>query len=255
MDPITIKNMKEYDAHAQEWHQAIPENVGHRFLEKPAMEQKLPDDLTGMNVLCIGVGSGEELAKIIDRHPQTIVGIDISKKLLKIAQKNFPQVQLLQMDMTALQFPEDTFDFVYSSLTFHYAKDWDQLLSGIMRVLKKNGRLLCSTHNPKFWAQFPKTVASHVNARGIQTWEYNTLLPGNVKATYYNVADKTIIEEALQNAGFMIEEFYHPKVTMATEDIDDSVRERYLKLKEQNEAIPLFLIIKAYKGSARSRYV
>src|SRR3989338_7530293 len=101
MDIVTEKNTKQYDTHAKEWQASMDSNLGHKYLEKPAMEQELPKDLTGKAVLCI-------------------------------------DVEFYKMEMTDLSFPDNSFDLIYSSLTFHYAKDWDILLSEIRRVLKES---------------------------------------------------------------------------------------------------------------------
>ena len=45
MDIVTEKNEKQYDAHAKDWQIAMENNVGHKYLEKPAMEGELPKDL------------------------------------------------------------------------------------------------------------------------------------------------------------------------------------------------------------------
>ena len=88
---------------------------------------------------------------ILKRHPRKVVGIDVSTKLLDIAKTRFPDVEFQKMEMTDLRFHDNSFNLIYSSLTFHYAKDWDILLSGIYRVLKENGELFFSTHHPVYW--------------------------------------------------------------------------------------------------------
>lgn len=247
MDQFTLKNMREYDAHAREWHSAMPGNVGHKYLEKPAMERELPRDLSGVRVLCIGVGSGEELLALLARSPGKIVGIDVSNGLLNIASRNFPEVEFVQMDMADLRFPDGSFDFIYSSLTFHYAKDWEGLLTGVNRVLIENGRLLFSAHNPEFWARFPATGISHENRRGTRAFERTVPLPGNITATYFNVADAAMIKDELENAGYEIERFFFPEIFPIEKEADVSERDAYLKLKSQNEPTPLFLVVKARK--------
>src|SRR3989344_6843284 len=106
MDIVTEKNEKQYDAHAKDWQIAMENNVGHKYLEKPAMEGELPKDLISKDILCIGVGSGDELIEILKRHPSKVVGIDVSSKLLDIARARFPDVEFQKMEMTDLLFPD-----------------------------------------------------------------------------------------------------------------------------------------------------
>ncbi|MFA6414426.1 MAG: class I SAM-dependent methyltransferase [Candidatus Paceibacterota bacterium] len=139
MHDHTAKNEKSYDTHAEEWESAMPINLAHKYMEKPAMTALLPQDLHGKSVLCIGTGSGEELDLLSRRGAEDITAIDISNELLKRAAAKFPAVKYHKMDMMNLFFADESFDFVYSSLAFHYASDWDKLLSEIYRVLKKGG--------------------------------------------------------------------------------------------------------------------
>src|SRR3989344_3361525 len=107
---IIEKNAQEYDARAQSWQASMSTNMGHKYLEKPAMEKELPATFEGKSVLCIGVGSGEELQEILKRNSAYVTGIDISNELLNIAKSRFPNVDFRKMDMTAMDFADATFD-------------------------------------------------------------------------------------------------------------------------------------------------
>ncbi len=245
MDPITEQNRKEYDTRANDWEAAMPGNLGHKYLEKPAMVSLLPTSLSGQSVLCIGVGAGEELEELLERHPTKITGIDISAGLLKIAKSKFPDVELLKMDMTELDLPEASFDLVYSSLAFHYAKDWDILLSGVAQVLKEGGTLVFSTHNPAYWRMKSATGNSYKNPRGVITDEYTAIIAGDVPITYYCHRDAQEILDAVKHAGFEVKEAFTAKVIEV--DVPPNEKEAYEKLKEKNSNPPLFLIVKAIK--------
>lgn len=223
-------------------------NMGHKYLEKPAMENELPVTFEGKAVLCIGVGSGDELQDILRRHPAHVTGIDISNELLNIAKSRFPDVEVKKMDMSAMDFPDATFDYVYSSLTFHYAPDWDVLCSEIYRVLKKGGKLLFSTHHPDYWSRKTPTGKSYTNDRRVTLTEHAAILPGDVKIIYYNHTDTDSINEALSHAGFNIEKSFVPfvvEVDANTLPVQD--KEGYAKLKTKNTESPLFYLIKATK--------
>lgn len=105
-------------------------------------------------MLAVGCGSGEEMGLLLAKGAaeQDLVGIDISEELLTKARERFPAATFLVRSMENLgEFDADSFDFVYSSLTFHYANDWQPILAGIKRTLKPGGRLLFSTHHPVKW--------------------------------------------------------------------------------------------------------
>lgn len=247
-DSIIEKNAQEYDAHAKSWQASMGTNMGHKYLEKPAMEKELPVSLEGKSVLCIGVGSGDELQEILKRNPAYVVGIDISDELLNIAKSRFPNVEFQKMDMNAMNFPDSTFDYVYSSLTVHYAKDWDILCSEIYRVLKKWGELLFSTHHPDYWSRKTPTGNSYTNERGVTLTEHTALLPGDVTIIYYNHPNTNSICDAVRHAGFEIEKSLAPSVVEVEMDsLPEQDIEGYAKIKTKNAESPLFYIVKAIK--------
>ncbi|MCK6462675.1 MAG: class I SAM-dependent methyltransferase [Candidatus Pacebacteria bacterium] len=246
MDTATEKNEKEYDLRAKEWQAAMATNFGHLYLEKPAMAKMLPYSLVDKNVLCIGVGSGDELEEILKRNPNNVVGIDISNNLLDIARTRFPQVEFLKMDMTRMMFEDNSFDFIYSSLTFHYARDWDVLLAEVGRVLKDGGLVLFSTHHPIKWGNKNPTGNSYTNPRGITLTEHTAILPGDIEVIYYNHASENAIREALEHAGFCVKSFIAPPVVDVPLDVFNSAeKEEYLKFKENNSKKPIFLVVSA----------
>lgn len=247
-DAVKEKNTGEYDAHARSWQAAMSTNVGHKYLEKPAIEKELPGTFEGKAVLCIGVGSGDELQEILARNPARVTGIDLSAELLNIARSGFPGVELQQMDMTAMDFPDASFDFVYSSLTLHYAKDWDVLCTEIYRVLKKGGELLFSTHHPDYWSRKTATGNTYTNQRGIILTEHTALLPGDVTIIYYNHPGINSILDAMEHAGFEIETSFAPTVIdVAADTLAEQEAASFRELKTINAELPLFFIVKAIK--------
>lgn len=145
-------SLAAYDAQAADWaaYQRSGQNLAHRYIEKPAMFALLPD-LRGKSVLCIGCGSGEEVAELVKRGAKRVVGIDLSKGMIREAQKAYPDLDFRVMDMAQLGFKAREFDVVYSSLTIHYAPDWAPVLKEWKRVLKKDGEMLFSTQHPAFF--------------------------------------------------------------------------------------------------------
>jgi len=244
----TMNNAKSYDEHANEWHVAMETNPGHKYLEKPAMTGLMPNTLQGKSILCLGVGTGEELSELLKRNPEKVVAIDISDKLLMITESKFPDVDLHKMDMMHLTFPDESFDYVYSSLAFHYANDWDKLLTGIYRVLKQNGHLMFSTHNPDFWGKKPATGNIFTNTRGVRLTEHQDTLPGGVEITYYNHEGQDKIKEAVKHARFTIEQSFAPEVReLNIGEFNDSVANSYISLKKKNSRLPLFYVVSATK--------
>ena len=246
MADFNDKNEKSYDLHAEEWEATIPINLGHKYLEKPAMAELLPSSLEGRSVLCIGVGSGEELDLLLNRGAKVITAIDISNVLLKRAAVKFPTVKFMKMDMMDMSFTDSLFDLVYSSLAFHYSNDWDKLLNGVHRVMKKGGMLIFSTHRPEFWARKKKTGIDSINKRGVALIGHTDRLPGNVEILFFNHADTNAILESVTHAGFSIRNIVSP--SMITPNPGESYdQEHYKALNQKNNDSPIFIVILATK--------
>lgn len=143
-----MSDSKDYASFAKEWAEMVRggKHYSHRFYEKPAMIAKLPD-LTNKVVLCIGCGTGEECNNLLKLGARKVVGIDPVKEMIDLAKNSFPEVDFEVMDMRDLNFENESFDFVYSSLALHYVKDWVPVLTKIHKLLKDNGIFLFSTHH------------------------------------------------------------------------------------------------------------
>jgi demethylmenaquinone methyltransferase/2-methoxy-6-polyprenyl-1,4-benzoquinol methylase len=91
------------------------------------------------NILDIGIGTGDFIKRYIKKH--SIVGIDISLKMLKLCQDKLKhRVNLFQADAKKpLPFKAQSFDMVCSAFTFrHFFKDTYKVIDQIKRVLKTN---------------------------------------------------------------------------------------------------------------------
>lgn len=101
----------------------------------------------GSRILEVGVGTGANAPF----YPPgaRITAIDLSDRMLEQAMKRVKQdggVELLQMDVQALQFPDHTFDTVVSTCVFCSVPDPVLGLQEIGRVLKPTGRAVLLEH-------------------------------------------------------------------------------------------------------------
>lgn len=101
-------------------------------------------------VLEVGVGTGANLAY----YPLEVevTGIDFSSGMLKQARKkltgleNQKMIELVEMDAQALDFPDDSFDFVIATCVYCSVPDPVKGLQEMRRVCKPEGRILMLEH-------------------------------------------------------------------------------------------------------------
>jgi len=98
----------------------------------------------GSRIIVIGCGSGQEAAVLADRLGAEVVGIDIVDNFNPAAARF---ATLVHGDATALSFPSESFDWVYSYHAIEHIPDYHAALSEMRRVLKPGGRYYIGTPN------------------------------------------------------------------------------------------------------------
>ncbi|QUH19491.1 class I SAM-dependent methyltransferase [Alkaliphilus sp. B6464] len=125
------------------------QNNYNTLIEQPAIKALIPD-LKGKTVLDLGCGYGNNCIDFIKKGALSVVGIDISHKMLEVARKENSNelVEYMLMDMNEIGGLTQKFDLVFSSLAFHYVKDFKKLLYDIRVLLNDGGILLYSQEHP-----------------------------------------------------------------------------------------------------------
>jgi SAM-dependent methyltransferase len=95
----------------------------------------------GMTILDIGCGSGQFL-QIAAEHGANVSGLDAAAGLLAVARERIPAGDLREGEMTALPWPDHTFDLVTGFNSFQYAHDFVQALSEARRVVKPGAHVV-----------------------------------------------------------------------------------------------------------------
>ncbi|SMC93974.1 class I SAM-dependent methyltransferase [Pedobacter africanus] len=114
-------------------------------------------------VLDLGCGFGWHCRYAMENGARSVVGVDISHRMLEKA-KQINNMEGMEYERTALEdlsYPAETFDLVFSSLTFHYIQSFDKLIHNIYKWLKPGGSLVFSVEHPIFTAE------------GKQDWAYD----------------------------------------------------------------------------------
>lgn len=250
------KTIDAYTKYAEKWacQMRSGKNIAHKYLEKPAMYSCLPD-LTDKKVLCLGCGTGEECQHLSEKVSE-IVGVDISEGLVNYAKASYPELKFHVMDMENLEFPDDSFDYVYSSLVMHYIDSWTKTLSEVKRVLKAGGIFLFSTHHPATWGAerfrgeeertsflgYKKrfnTNKVEVFGDYLNTQKVDDVWFGDFPVTFYHRPMESLFSDIL-DSGFQIKKVLEPKAIEETKNIDPM-------FYEIRDKIPIFIIFELQK--------
>ncbi|MBU9710922.1 class I SAM-dependent methyltransferase [Evansella tamaricis] len=206
--------------------------------ERPAMLQEIPEHLEGWKVLDAGCAAGWYSEKLTERGAQ-VSGIDLSPKMIEAAKKRFNvKGTFLCHDIRqALPFKDDEFDFILSSLTLHYIKDWEPTFREFHRVLKSGGFILFSVHHPFMDFTYFQCEDYFEKKRMSDTWKKGEW---EVKVNYYRRTLQELIKDTTKF--FSLDKLVEPQPVEGFKEIHPKAYEYLMKN-------PHFVIIKGYKKS------
>ncbi|MDL2249001.1 class I SAM-dependent methyltransferase, partial [Tyzzerella sp. OttesenSCG-928-J15] len=142
----------------------------------------------------------------------------ISAKMLEVARnKNkFDSVSYRQISMEDIDYPDESFDIILSSLALHYVKDLQDVFKNAARMLKPDGLFIFSAEHPVFTAEGSQSW--HVDADGqIMHWpvdryfdegERSAVFLGSNVVKYHHTITTYI--NGLIDAGFIINRLVEP---------------------------------------------
>lgn len=166
---------------------AFKRSLGVNYLS--LIEEKTIAKMTkneGKLALDAGVGTGRN-ARILLKNGYLVVGIDLSKKMMKQAGKKLKSknLKLMEMDLNKkLWFKDKTFDLIICMRVIKYVKNWKATLREFNRVLKPNGKL----------------IVEFANKNSIQRF-------GGENAQYF-LFDIQEVKKELSRNGFVVEETF-----------------------------------------------
>lgn len=221
----------------------------NNLFEIPALFSLLPN-LSGKRILDLGCGFGEHCVEYVKKGASKVVGIDISEKMIEVAQKENgdPKIEYLNMPMEELGKLSDRFDVVISSLAFHYVEDFTGVVHKIYNLMDEGGIFVFSQENPLStcysgnagrWTRDENGNKLYLNLQGygLEGEKESAWFVDGIKK--YHRMFSTIIN-TLTKTGFVVEKLIEPLP-------DEALLEKY---PEYNDLFhkPDFLIVRARKS-------
>jgi len=137
----------------------------YSFLAKSRMMQAfykdvaldVAEEVSGGRILDVGTGPGYLPLRISEVLPGSeVIGIDISKDMIRVARKNAEgkNVKFLVGDASKMPFEDDSFDLVVSTGSLHHWRNPVNVLNEIYRVLRPGRKALIYD----LWGEAPKEL-------------------------------------------------------------------------------------------------
>lgn len=171
----------------------IKEGAGFNLF-KPGGASRLPvefKDVSG-KILDVGCGAGAFTGLLKRNKPDLeIYGVDISKKAIEIAKKDFPDVSFSVASAYRLPFPDNFFDAAVMKCVLEHLEDPDKALAELRRALKPGGL---------FWSITPLEGDRFVLSPPQRlTWKYHGHLQRFSRASLLSLLGRN---------GFKVERYY-----------------------------------------------
>ena len=134
-----------------------------------AVSAALASRLSSGRLLDIGAGTGRLLERLGQGRPGlALFGLDRSAGMLRAAHQARTQLGLVRAAAETLPFPNESFDVVTTTLSFHHWSDQPEALSEVRRVLRPGGAFALadvSIDDLPRWA--PRMAAGRMFAQGL----------------------------------------------------------------------------------------
>jgi SAM-dependent methyltransferase len=134
--------------------------------ERAVME--LADPHPGERALDAGCGTGIYTRRLLERGA-AVTGIDLDLEMMGAARLKAPAATFVEADVTALPFPDSTFDLSLAVTLLCFVDDAERAVAELARVTRPGGRVVLAELNRwSLWAAWRRIKGW----RGSETWRH-----------------------------------------------------------------------------------
>lgn len=234
------RDLARWDEVAETYAQTSGTENDHIWLQFRDVMWEALGQISGTQILDVGCGHGWLAQKMKDRGA-SVVGIDGSAELLRIARTRYPGITFIQHDLSnGLPETDGPFDRIVANMVLMDIPHLTILLRDIRSVLKLDGRFIFTLTHPMFF--FQKTMQDS------DTGDYYTQVKGYLEPTVWDVGHthyhRSLMDyvEMLRANRLAVSRLFEP--THIPQAQNDPKREHFLK------SIPKFMLIETITVTA-----
>ena len=247
---MSKQNVYDNDAFFENFRSSRDDQVNFNdCIETPILFDMLPD-IRGKAVLDIGCGMGQHAKQYADMGAESVLGIDLSEKMLAYAgeHNSAGNITYQRMAMEDIETISRSFDLVTSSLVFDYVEDFAGLMRKIHKLMKEDAKFVFSMSHPIVTAwdgaydRYTRTETGERLYANLRNYCVEGLRKVDWVVNGYECYHRTVssLINALIGAGFMIEECQEAH-------LPDDMRERYPALFGGTVHRPEFIFFRCGK--------
>ncbi len=248
---MSKQNVYDNDAFFDQFRNSRSREVNFNdCIETPILFSMLPD-LRGKKILDIGCGMGQHAKQYSEMGADSVLGIDISEKMLAYAKEHHSAENIVyrRMAMENIDTIRDAFDLITSSLVFDYAEDFEGLMKKIHSIMKTDAKLVFSMSHPIVTAwdgaydRYTRTETGERLYANLRNYCREGLRKVDWVVNGYECYHRTVstLINAMIRAGFVIEECQEARIS-------DDMRKQYPALFGGTIHRPEFIFFRCGKG-------
>ena len=191
------------------------DNSALRFFPESANHLSSLLNLKGYeHVLDIATGTGNVALRLAEDLPQgQVTGIDFSKGMLaqannKAGKLNLNNISFIEMDMQAIEFPDNHFDTAVSAFSIFFVPDMEKQLNHISSKVKPDGKIIITNFFENTFSPLVGKFLDHLEKFNVEippmTWKQ--IATEEKCISLFNSANLKDISSQMKNCGYYLKD-------------------------------------------------